>query len=97
MKDRILTRHPDPGKAGVNIQRDKYDAVKAAIVDVLAEKGPQTFTQLSAAAGKRLARGFEGSVSWYVVTVKLDLEARGMVRRVPGSRPQLLELTARGR
>lgn len=31
-----------------------------------------------------------GSVSWYTTTVKLDLEARGELERVPGSRPQRL-------
>jgi len=35
---------------------------------------------------------FEGSVTWYVTTVKLDLEARGVVKRVPHSRPQLVKL-----
>jgi hypothetical protein len=29
-----------------------------------------------------------GSVTWYTVTVKLDLEARGEIERVPRSRPQ---------
>ena len=29
-----------------------------------------------------------GSVPWYCVTVKLDLEARGRIERVPGARPQ---------
>jgi hypothetical protein len=31
-------------------------------------------------------------VTWYVTTVKLDLEARGEVKRVPNSRPQLVKL-----
>ncbi len=35
---------------------------------------------------------FDGSVMWYYTTVKLDLEARGEIRRVPGSRPQLIEV-----
>jgi hypothetical protein len=30
------------------------------------------------------------SVGWYVTTVKLDLEARKRIERVPGSNPQLL-------
>jgi hypothetical protein len=28
------------------------------------------------------------SVMWYVTTVALDLEARGEIERVPGSKPQ---------
>lgn len=29
-----------------------------------------------------------GSVSWYMVTVKLDLEARNILQRVPNQKPQ---------
>ncbi len=29
-------------------------------------------------------------VAWYTVTVKLDLEARGLIKRLPGSGPQRL-------
>jgi len=29
-----------------------------------------------------------GSVSWYMVTVKLDLEARNILQRVPHQKPQ---------
>jgi hypothetical protein len=31
-----------------------------------------------------------GSVNWYTVTVKLDLEARRVLERVAGARPQRL-------
>ena len=30
------------------------------------------------------------SVGWYATTVKLDLEARGLIERVPDARPQRL-------
>lgn len=32
------------------------------------------------------------SVSWYTTTVKLDMEARGLIERIPGSRPQALRI-----
>jgi hypothetical protein len=41
---------------------------------------------------KEVRGKFEGSVMWYVTTVKLDLEARGDVKRVPNSRPQIVKL-----
>jgi hypothetical protein len=41
---------------------------------------------------KEVNGNFEGSVMWYVTTVKLDLEARGNIKRVPNSRPQLVKL-----
>jgi hypothetical protein len=47
---------------------------------------------LSRAVEKEVNGTFEGSVNWYVTTVKLDLEARGTVQRVPNSRPQLVKL-----
>jgi hypothetical protein len=37
-----------------------------------------------------------GSVGWYTTTVKLDLEARREIERVPGSRPQRLVRRVRG-
>ncbi len=92
MDETILTLHPQ-GKQGVNISRAKYDTVRAAIVTALQEQGSMTFGELTDAVTQRLAGTFDGSVSWYVVSVKLDLEARGVLRRMPGSRPQRLELT----
>jgi hypothetical protein len=35
----------------------------------------------------------EGSISWYATMVKLDLEARGEIERIPGSSPQRIRLT----
>jgi hypothetical protein len=51
-----------------------------------------TFMNLSRAVEKEVNGNFEGSVTWYVTTVKLDLEARGQLKRVPNSRPQLVKL-----
>ena len=87
-----MTRHPDPGKSGVNISRQKYDAIRVAILDAIRARGEITFTELTQDVRIRLEGTFEGSISWYVTTVKLDLEARGLIERVPKSRPQRLRL-----
>ena len=91
MSEKILTLHPED-KVGVNISRAKYDAVRTAIVAALADGGTLTFTQLTEEVRQMLGDTFDGSPNWYVTTVKLDLEARGVVERVPQSRPQQLRL-----
>ena len=90
-EERILTLHPE-GKAGVNILRAKYEVVRAALLDSLrAAGGELTHSALMAALGERL-EDFDGSVSWYGETVKLDLIARGLVSRTTGRSPQILRL-----
>jgi hypothetical protein len=92
MKDMIRTLHPEK-KQGVNISREKYEMIRKAILCVLEEKKEITFMNLSRAVEKEVNGNFDGSVMWYVTTVKLDMEARGEVKRVPNSRPQLVRLT----
>ena len=91
MSERIMTLHPD-GKQGVNIDKAKYDVIRQAMLDGLAEEGEIPFSQLSAAVEARLSQPFDGSIGWYTITVKLDLEARGEVERVPGQSPQVVRL-----
>lgn len=78
MDDRILTLHPE-GKKGVNIAVGKYDEMKNAILAVLRERGPQPHADFRQAVNDRLNGKFEGSINWYLESVKLDLEARGVI------------------
>ena len=89
---RIRTRHPASLKTGVNIRQDKYDTVKSVILKALKKGPPLTFTEMVRLAEKLLYGKFEGSVAWYVVTVKLDLEARGLLERVPKTRHEVYRL-----
>jgi hypothetical protein len=91
MKNMIRTLHPEK-KQGVNISREKYEIIRSAILCVLEEQKEITFMNLSRAVEKQVNGNFEGSVMWYVTTVKLDLEARGKIKRVQNSRPQLVRL-----
>lgn len=81
----ILTKHPQ-GKRGRNIARDKYDAVAGAIRTALRER-ELTHAELMNAAIVALTGKFEGHISWYAETVKLDLEARGEIERTK-SKPE---------
>jgi hypothetical protein len=90
--DRIQTRHPDPAKSMPRIERDVYDAFRTAILAVAPPKGDGVpFQDLPRLVKGQIPAGINqriGSVGWYVTTVKLDLEARGEIERIPGSRPQ---------
>ncbi len=90
MSIKMMTLHPE-GKAGVNIDKVKYDAVREAILAAIGEQGELLFGDLLDAVGKRLT-DFDGSIGWYTTTVKLDLEARGEIERLPGNGPQRLRL-----
>lgn len=92
--ERIQTLHPTPGKRGVNISRTKYEQVRSAILDALAGGVELTFTELAQTVEAQLADRFDGSIPWYTVSVKLDLEARGVLERTE-SRPQRLRRAAR--
>lgn len=91
MKEKIRTLHPEK-KQGVNISREKYEIIRKAILCVLETQKEITFMNLSRAVEKEVNGNFEGSVTWYVTTVKLDMEARGEIKRVLHSRPQLVRL-----
>jgi len=91
MTETIRTLHPDK-KQGVNISKEKYEIIRKAIFSTLKQNKEMPFMKLARAVEKEVRGTFEGSVTWYVTTVKLDMEARGEVKRVPNSRPQLVKL-----
>lgn len=94
MDDKIQTLHPDPDKQGVRISKQKYDQVRAAILEVMQTRAPLTYSELAAAVNEALQGKFEGSIPWYATTVKLDLEARNVIERIPKTRPPQLRLTS---
>lgn len=92
-EDRVLTRHP-AGKNGVRIARDKYEAMRRAILrSVPRSVDGVAFQELPARVREVLGPGVFGpsdGLTWYLVAVKQDLEARGELEQVPRSRPQRL-------
>ena len=92
MEERILTKHP-VGKHGVNIYKKTYDLIRNAIIHSLRTKGELTFTDLTKRVEKNLQERFDGSIPWYVESVKLDLEARKIIKRIPKTKPQLYRLS----
>lgn len=86
-----MTLHP-AGKQGVNILQRRYDMMRDFILETVDQSGEITFGDLTQAAKAGLNDKFDGSIGWYVTTVKLDLEARDLIERIPGSSPQLLRV-----
>ena len=91
-EEKILTLHPQ-GKKGVNIALSKYEQIKTFILNTLQAHEEISFESLSAMAVANLTNNFDGKVTWYVVTVKLDLEARKLIERIPGTSPHQLRMT----
>ena len=90
-EERILTQHPQ-GKDGVNILKRRYDIIKEFITKTIEEHKEITFTELSDLAVEKLSGTFDGKVVWYIVTVKLDLEARKIIERIPKTSPHKLRM-----
>ncbi|MGR3542186.1 MAG: DUF6958 family protein [Hasllibacter sp.] len=84
---RTRCRTPAGGPGGTAIPSWKFDALRTAIRDVLAggsmkqaEMGPPVAARLDADALGRL-----GSLGWHLTTVRLEMEVRGEIERLPGS------------
>jgi len=90
-EDRIMTLHPQ-GKQGVNILQRRYDVIKKFILDTVHEYGEITYSELTDIAVDDLSRSFDGKVVWYIVSVKLDLEARNIIERIPKTSPHKLRM-----
>ena len=88
-EEKIFTKHP-LGKSGKIISKQKYESLKQAILSALQDK-ELTHTELFHQLSKKLKGKFEGNISWYAETVKLDLEARKIIERT-SSKPQKYRL-----
>lgn len=91
--DKVLCRNPDPAKAGVRLPVWKFETVRRAILDELAN-GPVLLSALTDRIRVRIPPDdLEklGKLGWHMMGVKLELEVRGEIRRLPGV-PQRLAL-----
>ena len=77
MSEKIYAQHPDPSKQGVHIEKAKYDQIHGAIINAFARQPVYALQELMLAVKQDLNGRFEGSIGWYVTTVKLDMESRG--------------------
>lgn len=98
---RVVARNPVKGKKSKRIDGDKYTVMKRALMKAIpTSRAGVRFMDLFDIVGAALPKfSVPGgaSLSWYLTTVKLDLEARGLIERVPHSVPQRLRRTTKAR
>ena len=83
--------HPDPTKNGTRVTKRYYDEYRAALLKVIptSEDGIY-FSDLPKAVDEHISAEIAANTStgWWTTTVKLDLEARGLIERVAGKGKQ---------
>ncbi len=87
--ERFQTIHPR-GLQSPNIERAKYDYMRAAILELLGEQDKIPFKDAMEIIYERHKDTFDGAIPWYYTTVKLDMEARGELIRIPGKGKQMI-------
>lgn len=91
-EEKFLTLHPS-GKQGTNILKRRYTLVADAMMAAIKARGTATLWELVEALEDQIGDQLDGSMPWYVTTVKLDLEARGAIERVPKTSPHQVRIT----
>jgi len=97
-EDLVWTFKPD-GKKGIQMPRKSYEGLANYILNAIDNQDQLTLNALLETAQQEIADSLDGDVAWYVLQVKLDLEARDFIRQVPSSfnkRLFLLKITRQG-
>lgn len=93
MRDTVEALNPQPGKQSTRVNKANYEAYRRVLLSVIpkSRQGVE-FRSLPDLVAPRLPTDVANATKpmWWVTTVKLDLEARGLIERVPGSSPQRL-------
>lgn len=94
MDQKVQLKHPQ-GKKAISMSKEKYNLLKSGFLKYLRPNGQATFSNISRAIEKDFKTNgtkFQGSLPWYLEWVKLDLEARRIIKRVAGTSPQQYEI-----
>lgn len=92
MEERVVTLHPGGSRHDVRVEAEAYDAVQDAILTAITARGSLSFAELLLEVQDRVEIPLPRPILWIVTTVKLDMEARGLIERIPGTKLQLLRL-----
>ena len=85
--------HPDPTKQGARVTKRYYEAYRTALLKVIPDKADGIFfSDLPKAVEPYIPAEIAENTSagWWATTVKLDLEARGLIERIAGKGKQRL-------
>ena len=89
-REMVDALHPE-GKSPTRVNKADYDAYRHALLRVIPrdEHGVR-FMHLPELVEEVLDEAVleRSKPMWWVTTVKLDLEARGLIERVPSAKPQ---------
>jgi hypothetical protein len=94
----MYTVRPE-GKRGTVILKRHYEVIRSFILDAVASNEELTLTNLLEKARLELHDAIDSDVAWYVLQVKLDLEAHRLIELVPATyqkRLFFIQLTPRG-
>lgn len=78
---KVTTTHPRTGSQ-FNIGTEIYEPFKQAILQSLKGSKGKTFTELTEDVEKIIRKkipDFKKSIAWYTISIRLDLESRGIV------------------
>lgn len=95
--DRVMLANPNTGRDDVRIRRAIHVPTRWAILTAVADAGVLPNAELRSEVERRTDSALceSNSVGWYTTSVKLDLEAHGLL--VANGSPQRLSLTEAGR
>ena len=93
--ERIQMKHSDPSKKTVTMEKQKYDALRDALRNVMKTGKEMTFAEMVKGVSTRFAKNktdFKGSVQWHLAWVQMDLEAKKELVKNTGVSPQTFRL-----
>ena len=92
---KIIVIHPRTGSS-FNIDNNIYEPFKSAIIKSLKGKTGVTFSELTEAVTQIIKKefpNFKKSISWYTISIRLDLETKGFVETFTEKGKKLNRLT----
>ena len=75
-----------------SLDKAEYEIVRNSILKNLLAYGAMTSERLGSLVKGHLKYKYYGSLWEYYEFVRMDLEARGEIRRIPNTNPQLIEI-----